>query len=194
MVGMPLSASCLSLISACQFKKCWSLKESQLSKSGKPALTAFKYWLAVESKALKIFSTLHTCSFFLKPFLESCFSTPALLLSSSSCPTCLSMHLTLKVPVHCSGTLKKVNCLSPLQGNVRLLQAGFLLLCHFHMNLNIQNSWPHWSFTSGKQYLQSLWWEGINKSVSYILLCCSESTGKMATDHLFYTGQTYQVL
>ena len=61
---------------------------------------------------------------------------------------------TLKIPVHCLGTpdtLKKVICLS-------ILQALFLLLCHFHMNLNIWNSWPHsahWSLTYYWQFSTS---------------------------------------
>ena len=37
-------------------------------------------------------------------------------------------------------TLKKVICMS-------ILQTLFLLLCHFHMDLNIQNSWPKWLST-----------------------------------------------
>ena len=45
---------------------------------------------------------------------------------------------TLKIPVHCFGTWDtKVICLS-------VSQALFLLLCHFHMNLNIHNLWLNW--------------------------------------------------
>ena len=43
---------------------------------------------------------------------------------------------TLKIPEHRFGTgdaLKKMICLC-------ILQAHFLFLCRFHMNLNIQNS------------------------------------------------------
>ena len=38
---------------------------------------------------------------------------------------------------------EKGDLLDPFQS----LCALFLLLCHFHMNLNIQNSWPYWSST-----------------------------------------------
>ena len=54
------------------------------------------------------------------------------------------------------GTLTKalVICLSILQG-------FFLLLCNFHKNLNIQNSWPHWfsnyslQFSTGNHFIWS---------------------------------------
>ena len=58
---------------------------------------------------------------------------------------------TLKIAVHCfwtRDTLKKVIRQS-------LSYALFLLLCHFHMNLNIQNSWPHWSSTYRWQFSTS---------------------------------------
>ena len=57
-------------------------------------------------------------------------------------------------------TLKNVICLI-------LSYALFLLLCHSHMNLNVQDTWPPWSstfkFSLAVFYLQSLPWEGLNK-------------------------------
>ena len=55
---------------------------------------------------------------------------------------------TLKIPVHCFGTwdtLKIVIC--PI-----ISQALFLLLCNFHMNLNMQNSWPNQLSTYCRQF------------------------------------------
>ena len=55
---------------------------------------------------------------------------------------------TLKIPVQCFGTrdtLKKVICPS-------VSQALCILLCHFHMNLIKQNSWPNWSSTNLWQF------------------------------------------
>ena len=44
---------------------------------------------------------------------------------------------------------EKVTCLSVLQGL-------FLLLCNFYMNLNTQNSWPHWLSTYSWQFLPAI--------------------------------------
>ena len=60
----------------------------------------------------------------------------------------------LKIPENRFGTrdtLKKVICSS-------ISRAFFLLFCHFHMNLNIQNSWSnsvstyHWQFSTGNHF------------------------------------------
>ena len=82
---------------------------------------------------------MQACSFFSNPFLEFCFSTPAFS-STILLHKFMQVFDTLKIPVHCFGTLdtlKKVIYQS-------VLQALSLLLCHFHMNLNMQNSWPNW--------------------------------------------------
>ena len=59
--------------------------------------------------------------------------------------------IALKTTEHCFGTrdtLKKMICLS-------ISLECFLLLCHFHMNLNKQNSWPHWLSTYRWQFSTS---------------------------------------
>ena len=117
---------------------------------------------------------MQACSFFSNPFsgLEFCFLTllflPPYCCTNSCKYSSLRWFDTLKIPVHCFGTpdtLKKVICLI-------LLYTFLLLLCHFHMNINIQNSWPHWSstycwqFSKGSRFHGTDW---INPEVTPIL-------------------------
>ena len=81
------------------------------------------------------------------PFLEFCLSTPSI---SSFILFYIFVQAfdTLKIPEHRCGArdpLKKVICLS-------ILLLFSLLLCHFHMNLNIQSSWFNWVSTYNWQF------------------------------------------
>ena len=126
----------------------------EFSESGQP----FKYWRSVESDTHKIPSTVQACSIFSNPLLEFCFSTwdddPRVFFHHilAQLRPSIWQYLT-QTPVHFFGTrdtLKKVICLS-------LSQALSLkvLWCHFHINLNIQNSWPLWSSTYRWQFSTS---------------------------------------
>ena len=81
------------------------------------------------------------------PFLEFCPSTPSI--SSFILFYIFDQAFdTLKIPEHRCGAwdpLKKVICLS-------ILLLFFLLLCHFHLNMNIQNSWSNWVSTYHWQF------------------------------------------
>ena len=63
---------------------------------------------------------------------------------------------TLKIPELRLGTLNRRY--SEKDDLPEHLREFFLLLCHFHMNLNIQNSWPswlstyHWQFSTGNHF------------------------------------------
>ena len=94
---------------------------------------------------------MQACSFFSDSFLEFCCSTPAFS-STILLHKFVQVFDTLKIRVHCfeiRDTLKQVICLI-------LLFALFPMLCHFHLNLNIQNSLPprsstySWQFSTGK--------------------------------------------
>ena len=136
---MPVSPSCVSGVSAYHFRTCRSLVELWIFQVGQGT---FKYWLAEGSETTKTPKMMQACSFFLNSFSEFCFSTSAFS-STIILHKIIQVFDTLKIPVHCFGTwntLKKVICLI-------VLQALFLLLCHFHINLNMQNWWPPWSST-----------------------------------------------
>ena len=115
-VPTPVSPSTVSWISACHFWNCRSLD---------------KLWFALVEP-----------SSYQYPFLEFCFKVVDTLF--------FFHHLVHKFILWPSIWLwnsrallwnpkysENVICLS-------ILQAHFLLLCHLHMNLNIQTSWPHW--------------------------------------------------
>ena len=84
---------------------------------------------------------------------------PGILLLNTRYSSIILFHAfdTLKIPEHRFETkiIWKVICLG-------LSQAFFLLLCQFHMNMNIQNSWPHWSstyrwqFSSGNRFREKV--------------------------------------
>ena len=107
----------------------------------------FKYQTGRKIRNPRTPSTMRACSFFSNLLLEFCFLTPtfssAILLHKF-----VQVFNTMKIPDPCFGTrdtLKKVICLI-------LSYAIFLLLCYFHMNLNTQHSWPHWSSTYRWQF------------------------------------------
>ena len=116
----------------------------------------FKYWREEHSETTKTPSTagVHAAGMLIlaNPFLEFCFLTPTF-------SYIILFHMfvkafdTLKIPEYrfwTRDTLKKVICLS-------ISWELFLLLCHSHMNLNIQNSWPRglstWQFSTGNNFL-----------------------------------------
>ena len=141
---MPVSPSCMSGISAHHFRNCRSFDELWIFRVGPAAFT-----IQTGRKILnpRVPTTMQACSFFSNPFSEFCFSTPAFS-STILLYKLVQVFDTLKIPVRCFGTrdtLKKVICL------IRSY-ALFLLLCHSHMNLNIQNSWPAWSSTYRWQF------------------------------------------
>ena len=126
-----MSPSGVSGISAFPFWTCQSFDELWIFLVG-PAALKYETGRKSETQELILFK-----SFLGILLLDPDFSSIILLHKF------VQVFDTLKIPVHCFGTqdtLKKVICPS-------ILQALFLLLCHFHMNLNMQNSWPNWLST-----------------------------------------------
>ena len=145
---MPVSPSGVSGISAYHFRTCRSFDELWILRVW---LATFKYQTGRKSRNPRTPSTMQACSSFSNPFLKSCFSNPTFS-STILVHNFAQVFYTLKIAVHCFGTrhtLKKVICLI-------LSSALVLLLCHFHNDLNIQNSSPtptwlstyHWQFST----------------------------------------------
>ena len=144
---MPVSRSGVSGISACHFRTCRSSDELWIFRVGS---ATFKYGLALKSETTKAPSMLQACSFFRILSWNSA-SQPPLFSSIILFHMFVQAFDTLKIPEHRFGTrdtLKKVICLG-------ISRALFLLLRLFHMNLNIQNSWPHWLSTYCWQFSTS---------------------------------------
>ena len=131
---MPVSPSGVSGISAFHFRTCRSLDELRIFRVGPATFTGrppYDTNRQKDPKPRKLPARCrHAHSF--ESFLEFCLSTPAF-------SSIILFHMfvqafdTLKIPEHRFGTretLRKVICLS-------ISQALFLLLYHFHMNMNI---------------------------------------------------------
>ena len=92
------------------------------------------------------------------------------------------------------GTLKKMICLSISQGL-------FLLFCNFHMNLNMQNSWPHWLSTYSCHfipaitfmwgYLQIPWWPWFFQQQLYLSVPCLFDFKFLCANWLSQSFHTY---
>ena len=132
---MPVSPSCVSGISVFPFRTCRSLDELWIFLVWQ---ATHEYGRAARSETTKTSSTLQACFFrflLLNPFLELCPSNPVF---SSIILFYMFVQAfdALKISEHRFGTrdtlnLKnlKVICLS-----IQVSQVFFLLLCHFHMN------------------------------------------------------------
>ena len=154
---MTLSPSCVSGISACHFT---SRRALNFSSRADHLQILTGRTLRNHENSLHCWSPrcrhAHSCESFLGILLLDGETWPPLFLISYS-STCLSKHLTLwkfqSIAFEPEILWKRwfaSNCLS-------ISWVLFLLLCHSHMNLIIQNSWPRglstWQFSTGNNFL-----------------------------------------
>ena len=147
---MPVSLSSVSRLSAFHFQTSWSFYKLWIFQVGPAALIRTGSGIRNPRNSLHDVGMLILFEFFLEVLLLD--------------PHFFFQHIVAQV----RPSIWHFENSSPLLWNPRYSESGFLpdpfvrtfsLLCHFHMNLNIQNSWPnwpnwtyHWQFSTGNHF------------------------------------------